>query len=650
MHATPASLRSLLRTYWGYEAFRPLQEEIIAAVVAGRDALALLPTGGGKSLCYQLPAIGQDGCCLVISPLIALMEDQVAQLLRRHIPAAALHAGIKGAALQHIVDNIKDGAYKLIYCSPERLQSRQFQALLPYLRLSLIAVDEAHCVSQWGHDFRPEYLQISWLKKRFPRLPILALTASATPEVVADIRRHLHIPDAATFRQSFARENIYYEVRYTENKPADLLHAVQEAAGSGIVYCRSRKQTEAVSHQLNTQGVKSVHYHAGMKQEARIAAQEAWIRGEIPVIAATTAFGMGIDKADVRLVVHYDAPEDLESWYQESGRCGRDGKKAHALTLYNQADIRRMQGSTRLQYPPAAYLREVYQAVAEYLQIPIGAQPDRYFPFEITDFCKKFSLKPTSVSPALRLLAQEGFWTLTESVFHPPTVQFVTDRRRVDELAKRYPVLGNVTTALLRLYTGIFQYPAPVHVVSIGKKLRWKQADVTKALAQLAALGIIEWEPVAEGPQLFFHSCRADSRDLIIDAARIDMLRSRHEARVSAMLQFLQDEKACRGNAVLEYFGEAAKNACGHCDVCRAAATNIPTGMALRSLVTARLQAAGIPVGLGELSSQLPAGAGAPLITVLRSMVDGGQIVWHPDNSFSLPPTPDKKRSKAARS
>ena len=646
----PKTLLGLLRRYWGYEAFRPLQEEITTTAIAGQDALALLPTGGGKSLCYQLPAIAQDGCCLVISPLIALMNDQVSQLLARHIPAVAIHAGIKGAALRNIIDNIREGAYKLIYCSPERLQSRQFQELLPYLRLSLIAVDEAHCVSQWGHDFRPEYLEISFLKKRFPKLPILALTASATPEVVTDIRRHLHIPEAKIFRESFARPNIFYELRYSENKPTDLLSAVREAGGSSIIYCRNRKHTEAISQQLNTQGVPAVCYHAGLKSEVRMAAQDSWMSGEVAVIAATTAFGMGIDKADVRLVVHYDVPEDLESWYQESGRCGRDGAAARALTLYNETDIRRLKGSTKLQYPPAAYLREVYQAVVEYLQIPIGAQPERDFPFEITDFCKKFSLKPAAVSPAMRLLAQEGFWALTESVFNPPYVQFMTDRHRVDELAARYPLLGSVTTALLRLYTGIFQYPVPVHVFSIAKKLRWKRDDVTRALQQLSGMGIIEWEPVAEGPQLYFSSYRVDSRDLIIDAARIEALRSRHEQRTDAVLNFLQNDKACRGAAILEYFGEEAPGPCGHCDVCRTKTTNIPTGAALNSFIHDGLLAASGPVQLGELSSQLPEGARPALVSALRNMVESGQVIWHPDNSFSLPPIPLKKKSKAPRS
>ncbi len=644
----PARLRSLLHRHWGYDGFRPLQEEIIRCVIEGRDAMALLPTGGGKSLCYQLPAIAQEGAVLVVSPLIALMEDQVAQLLDRGIPAAALHAGIQGAALDQLVREIRDGKFKLIYCSPERIQSRLFQDLLPYLRLSLIAVDEAHCVSQWGHDFRPEYLELSFLKKRFPKLPLLALTATATPEVVADIEKQLHIPGAAVFRQSFARPNIFYEIRYTENKPSELIRALREG-GSSIVYCRSRRQAEAVSHLVGAQNISTAYYHAGMKPEARTAAQESWMSGRTQVIAATTAFGMGIDKADVRLVVHYDLPEDLESWYQESGRCGRDGLPARAMTLYQQSDIRKLSGSGKLLYPPAAYLREVYQAVTEYLQIPIGAQPERYFPFEITDFCRKFPFKPAALAPALRLLSREGLWTLTDSVFQPPTVQFTTERQSIDRLAARYPLLGVVATALLRMYTGIFQYPVPVHIASIAKKLRWKGADVTKAIGQLSAMGILEWEPVAEGPQIYFRSYRVDSRHLVLDAARIESLRKRHERRTEAMIQFIQARDVCRGTAVLRYFGEAATGACGHCDVCRAAAAGIPDAAALRAFITDTLDGAAGPLLLAALSSRLPEGATPALITELRGMVERGQVVWHPDNSFTLPPI-RKKASKARRS
>jgi ATP-dependent DNA helicase RecQ len=565
------------------------------------------------------------------------MEDQVSQLNERNIPAAALHAGVKGEQLRVITDNIIDGHYKLIYCSPERIQSRQFQALLPHMKLNLIAVDEAHCVSQWGHDFRPEYLDLAWLKKLFAKTPMLALTASATPAVAGDIVKHLKLNDAAVFRQSFDRKNIHYDIRYSENKPGDLLNAVESAGGSSIVYCRSRKHTESVTQYLISQGVAACCYHAGIKSELRTEAQADWMMGKSRVIVATTAFGMGIDKADVRLVVHFDVAEDLESWYQESGRAGRDGGDATALTLYNQTDIKKLKGSSKLLFPDAGYLREVYQAVVEYLQVPISGQPDQYFPFEVTDFSKKFSMKPAAVLPALRLLSQEGLWTLTDSVFHPPMVQFITNRHTVDAVADRYPTLGALMIALLRLYSGIFQYPVPVHIASVTKKLKWKRGEVEKTLAHLASMEIITWEPVAEGPQLFFHHYRVDSKHLVINTDRIATLRARHEARTEAMLRFLEDTRTCRGKAILQYFGEETMGDCGHCDVCRAQSASIPTAFDLRQIITTSLEGTNAAVQLSQLTSQVSEDAKPAFIATLRSMVESGKVVWHPDNSFTLP-------------
>jgi ATP-dependent DNA helicase RecQ len=631
----PSTLQDLLRQYWGFDTFRPLQEEVIQTVLAGRDALALMPTGGGKSLCYQLPALAREGCCLVVSPLIALMEDQVGQLLQRDIPALAIHAGIKGASLDAAIRSIREGCCKLIYCSPERIQSGQFEALLPYLRLNLIAVDEAHCVSQWGHDFRPEYLELAGLKRRFPKVPMLALTASATPSVAADIQQRLGLVNPQLFKQSFARPNIFYDIRYSENKSGDTVNTLLQTEGTGIVYCRSRKNTESLSKQLREEGISAVHYHAGMKPEARTEAQEAWMSGAASVMVATTAFGMGIDKADVRLVLHYDVPQDLESWYQESGRAGRDGQQSRALTLFNGADLRQLSSSTKLQYPSADFLRKVYQSVVEYLQIAIGMQPDRYFPFEITDFCKKFPIRAAAVIPALQLLSREGLWTLTESVFKPPTVQFLVARQTIEQVAARYPSLGAICVALLRLYSGIFQYPVPVHTYAVSKKLKWKRADVDKALAQLAGMGIIEWESVTEGPQLFFHHYRVDSRHLILDTKRLQDLRTRHEARIKDMMRFLEDEHNCKGRAIQTYFGEQVTVDCGHCSVCRATTQPAVAAKDIRTEIMTKLGNSAIP--LSQLTSCFPDDAKPVVISTLRNMVEKGQVIWHPDNSFSLP-------------
>lgn len=369
-----------LQQYWGYTAFRPQQQEIINSILTGHDTVALLPTGGGKSLCYQLPALAREGFCLVVSPLIALMQDQVQRLTAQGIAAACIYAGMPRQAVANTLENTARGDYKLLYVSPERLQTGLFLEYLPLFNINLIAVDEAHCISQWGHDFRPEYLKIAQLKKLFYRTPFLALTASATKEVEADIVTQLKLYKPHTFRQSFSRNNIFYRLLYAENKWTALLETLlQHKENCCIVYCRSRRQTEILVKQLSEQGFDARHYHAGMSGEQREKNFNTWLQDSTKIMVATTAFGMGIDKADVRLVVHYDAPEHLEAYYQEAGRAGRDGLPCEALLLHNTGDLKKLAGSTQIQFPPDDILRKTYQAVCEYLQLPIGAQPNRYF-------------------------------------------------------------------------------------------------------------------------------------------------------------------------------------------------------------------------------------------------------------------------------
>ncbi len=643
----PEHLLHLLQTHWGYDAFRPLQEDIIRLVLRGEDVLALLPTGGGKSLCYQLPAIAVPGCCLVISPLIALMEDQVAALEERNIPAIALHGGMSHRELQDAMAAVRDGGPRIIYCSPERLQTRAFRDLLSFMPLSLIAVDEAHCVSQWGHDFRPEYMDIAWLRKLFVRTPMLALTATATPAVADEILRGLRMPEARIVRQSFARDNIFYELRRSEGKPAEVLRAVHDAGGSGIVYCRSRAGVESICHALKHGGISAAHYHAGMKSPARAAAQDAWMRDEVRIMVATTAFGMGIDKADVRLVLHYEPPGDIESWYQESGRAGRDGMAARAITLYDDGDLRKLKASANLQYPPPDFLRKVYQSVVEYLQIPVSAQPERYYPFDFADFCRKFSLRPAATVPAVRLLAQEGLWTLTDTVLSPPRARFIVGRQQLDDFMLRNPALGLAATALLRLYAGIFSHSVPVHLSALAAKLKWKQEDAERAMVALARMGMIEWTPVPEGPRLFFNSYRVESGNLILNTERIALLRQRHEARTGAMMTLLSDGTVCREKRALAYFGEkSARDACGHCDVCYRKVAGIPDAQSVRTTIYSALEGADQSVPLDVLSSLVPTEAAPAMIDELRMMVSSGLVEWHPDNTFSLVPKAAKRRKK----
>ena len=562
------AINRILKDYWGFDRFRPLQEEIISSVLTGKDVLALLPTGGGKSICYQLPALARPGFTLVISPLIALMQDQVERLKEKEIAAVCLHAGMHYKDVERTLQHVAQGAIKLLYVSPERLQSKLFREFLPSFDINLIAIDEAHCISQWGHDFRPDYLKISYLRNIFPEVPFLALTATATKEVQEDISTQLRLRKPRLFKQSFARENIHYEIRYSDSKTNDTLQALAQHQGTSIIYCRSRKQTESVARTLNSFGEKALAYHAGMAKEKREHSQQAWMNNEVRIMAATTAFGMGIDKPDVRLVIHYDAPEHPEAYYQEAGRAGRDGKPSCALALYNSSDIRKLEESTATRFPPEAFLRQVYQSVCEYLQIPIGVEPDKYYPFDLPEFCHRFQLEVLPTSHALKLLEQEGFWTMTEAVFRPSTVQVTTDRHELDQLFAMHGEYEAVGVPLLRLYSSVFHYPTPIRLAALSRQARMKKEDVQLILVRMDAQGIIEYVEPTEGPQIFFHHQRADSRHLIIDLDRIRLLREKHVIRTEAMIRLLTEQDECRERIILQYFDEGKGNRCGHCDKC----------------------------------------------------------------------------------
>ncbi len=452
-----------------------------------------------------------------------------------------------------------------------------------------------------------------------------ALTASATLAVQKDIALQLQARVPKIFKYSFQRPNIFYEIRYTENKNADALRQIG-STGTSIVYCRSRKQTESVARYLNQSGRDAAVYHAGMPKNKRELAQNDWMQNKTPAVVATTAFGMGIDKADVRTVLHYDAPEHLEAYYQEAGRAGRDGKASHALLLYNNTDIIRLQESTELHFPPEAYLRQVYQSVAEYLQIAIGTEPNQYYPFDLADFCRKFGLLAIPASHALRLLEQEGLWTITESVFHPATIQFITGRHTLDELADNYPNLHYVSTGLLRLYGSIFQYPTAIRLSAVAKQLRLKQEEAEQAIYRLAEMNLLEYNKPNEGPQLFFHHYRVDSRHLIIDLKRIDTLRKTHETRTIAMIAFLKNEDKCREQIILNYFGEETTKDCGHCDVCRKKQNKVSISDKDLKTQLLELLKEKKELPMQEIVAQFPVIIKEQVITVIRELVDEGKL------------------------
>jgi len=627
------ALEKILKTHWGYDRFRPLQREIISSVLSGKDTLALLPTGGGKSLCYQLPALAQDGLCLVVSPLIALMQDQVMRLKEHNIAAACLHAGMNFKEVERLLQQASAGDFKLLYVSPERLQSRLFKDYLSGFSLNLIAVDEAHCISQWGHDFRPNYLKIGVLKNMFPSVPTLALTATATNEVQQDIVRQLKFGSFNFFKESFKRDNIFYKVAYSDNKMGDTIERLRQTDGSSIVYCRSRKQTEILTKHLCDFGVKAACYHAGMLKAKKEASQQQWMNNEVKTMVATTAFGMGIDKPDVRVVIHYDAPEHPEAYYQEAGRAGRDHKPSAALALFNQSDLARLQESIKTQYPPEVFLRQVYQSVCEYLQIPIGMAPDKYFPFDITDFCKKFGLSALPATYALRLLEQEELWTISDAVYHPATVYMTRDRSVLDQLAKTQPTLAFITTNLLRLYGTLFYYPTPIRISAIARQLKIRQDLVQHHLEQLDKMNIIEYSQPTEGPQLYFHHNRTDSKHLLIDLQRIDRLRKKHQKRTDAMIGFLKEQKICRERFILQYFGEESQEDCRHCDNCESKYSTRLSERVFRSRIVAYLKE---PISLQDLTSCFSDSQKTAAVQHLREMMDEGEITKDVKGLLSL--------------
>ncbi len=564
-----SSLQSILKQYWGYQSFRPLQEEIIQSLLDGKDTLALLPTGGGKSICFQVPAMAREGLCLVISPLIALMKDQVENLRKKNITSFAIYSGQTRKEVHEILRVAGNSNCKFLYVSPERLETRIFLEYLPSLEVSMIAVDEAHCISQWGYDFRPPYLRIASLREELPGVPVLALTASATPGVQEDICTRLNFKEPRVFRQSFERPNLSYSVFEADSKINRIVEILSKVPGTAIVYCKSRKRTREISDLLNMHSIRSGFYHAGLSNEERANRQEAWINNELRVVACTNAFGMGIDKPDVRVVIHADVPDSLENYYQEAGRAGRDGNRAYAVLLYNDKEVVELKEMPDKRYPPVARIREVYQMLMNYLQLPSGAGEGQSFDFDLGGFIKQSGLNSLLVTATLKTLEQEEILQLNEQVFLPATVQFVADKRRVYEFEEQRPDLEPLIKTLLRTYEGIFDQAVYVNEKMIARLIRQHDVVVTESLNLLHQNRIIEYKPQKDKPQLFFLQNRMRTEDLHINAANYFKRKETYAARIRAMLQYL-DSGQCRSKLIGEYFGDNEMRNCGICDFCLA--------------------------------------------------------------------------------
>ena len=562
-------INSILKQYWGFDNFRPLQEEIITAVLEKKDTLALLPTGGGKSLCYQVPALVQEGICLVVSPLIALMKDQVENLKAKGILAAAIYSGMSQRQIVQTFKNCAYGPYKLLYISPERIQTSLFKEFLPALSINLIAVDEAHCISQWGYDFRPAYLQIADLREEVPDAPVLALTASATEVVQNDICEKLQFATTNIIRQSYERKNLSYSVIKVDSKFAKLVDIVKKVQGTSIIYCKSRKRTVEIASLLQMHGITAQAYHAGLQQEVRNARQQDWIDNKLRIMACTNAFGMGIDKADVRSVIHADVPDCLENYYQEAGRAGRDGKKSYAVLLYDDEDIRALQQLHVVRFPTFQKIKEVYAALVNFLQIPNYSGQDQTFNFQFETFIRNFKLNSNEALYALKALEQDGWIHFNEKNFRPSTVVFTTTKDQLYEFQNAHPDLEPLVITLLRTYEGIFDFPATISENLLSRLLKTEESEIKKMLKQIEAFHILQYVPHNDEPQIQFQKNRVAINELRINMELFEKRKIAFLKRVEKIVEFT-GTNICRSQFINGYFGDEKTTPCGICDNCLA--------------------------------------------------------------------------------
>lgn len=562
----------LLRQYWGYDTFRPLQAEIIASVLEGRDTLALLPTGGGKSLCFQVPALAQEGLCLVVSPLIALMRDQVEALKRKGIRAVAVFSGMHRSEIDVTLDNCIYGDVKVLYVSPERLRTELLQVRVRQMKINLLAVDEAHCVSAWGYDFRPPYLQIAEFRDHFlPGVPLLALTATATREVKGDMLEKLGMRQTRVFQQSFARENLSYSVFSVEDRERKLHQILGNVPGSAVVYVRSRKRTQLVAAELNRLGMPAAFYHAGLTNAERFSRQEAWLTGRTRVMVATNAFGMGIDKPDVRTVVHLDLPDTLEAYYQEAGRAGRDGQRAYAVALFQPSDLSELTRQVEQNYPAIPTVRRVYQFLANQYRLAVGSGEGAAYEFDLAEFQGTFGLSTGEAFYSLKLLEREGFIQLSEGYHQPAKLHLLVDNRQLYEFQVKNPRFDAFTKLLLRLYGGeLFNYFVPISEAAIAKQFLVPVPDVQAMLQQLADGQLADYAPQRSKPTLTFLTPRYDANQLPLSVQHIEMRKQRDLEKVRAVAHYAQHTRRCRTQLLLEYFDERTDHECGICDVCLA--------------------------------------------------------------------------------
>jgi len=626
----------ILQQYWGHQQFRPLQGEIIQSVLDGADTLALMPTGGGKSICFQVPALCREGICIVVSPLIALMKDQVHNLQQRNIPAVAIYSGMRYQDIDRILDNCIYGNTKLLYLSPERLRTDMAIERIRRMNVNLLAIDEAHCVSQWGYDFRPPYLEIPEIREVMPKVPVLALTATATQQVVEDIQEKLAFRKGSkVFQKSFSRENLSYSVLQEDSKVEKLADILTKVRGSGVVYVRSRKRTQDIAAFLKQRNISADFYHAGLEPEVRSAKQDAWISNKARVMVSTNAFGMGIDKPDVRIVVHMDLPDSLEAYFQEAGRAGRDEKKAYAVLLYNENDRESLEEQYEVAFPEIEHIRQVYQALGSYFQLATGSGEGESYDFDLTGFCKNYPFKPIKVLSCLKVLEHAGWLVLTEAVFIPSTLRILVSKEELYDYLLRHPKLDRVIKAILRTYQGAFLHDIHVREGQLANFLNTSKEALGRSLDLLHKDGIIDYAPQKEKPQIVFIKERVNAAVLNIDHKLYAFRKNRHLERIRKAIAYAETP-VCRSRQLLHYFGQTVDKNCGICDVCTGRTRAEIDGdqfEAYRTRIQALLQQKAL--SLAEVVQAFPPAQEEKVLTAITYLVDegfleqeGGKLYW----------------------
>ena len=625
----------ILQRYWGYSQFRPLQEDIVQSVLNGRDTLALLPTGGGKSVCFQVPALCRPGICLVISPLIALMKDQVFQLRQRGIAAEAIYSGMPYRDIDRILDNCIYGKTRLLYLSPERLTTDLAIERIRRMSVNLIAVDEAHCISQWGYDFRPSYLEIAAIRKLHPQVPVLALTATATPEVVRDIQEKLAFPRPNVLQKSFSRSNLAYIVREAEGKEQQLLNILKKVPGSSVVYVRNRRKTQETAFFLQQNQISADFYHAGLPHETRSARQDSWLQGRTRVMVATNAFGMGIDKPDVRTVVHLDLPDNLEAYFQEAGRAGRDGKKAYSVLLYHEGDRLLLERQFEQSFPEIAEIRQVYLALGNYFQLATGAGKGQSFDFDIAAFAARYGFSALTALNSLKILEQDEWLELSEAVYHPPSLQILVSKDTLYDYQLKNPGLDKILKIILRSYQGAFSGQVQLQERKLAGFLKIPVEQLQQGLLTLHRDHILEYFPQTDKPQLIFLRDRIIAENLEINIPRYQFRKKRQRERINQVLEYASGNE-CRSQFLLRYFGEEQAPACGSCDVCLSSArTAAPPDNYFQQRINRLLREKTLTAA--ELVATFPFSERESAINALQFLVEEGlvlekdrQLFWNP--------------------